>query len=108
MKTSAIQTMRAPCLVVDDFLPAAAAEQMREAIERHFAEPASHRPDSHQIWNYWFVPGLYTYLRTAPEKVFQRADVELFMEVLLSWSTSRLGLRQVTWPYLSLYVSDCR
>ena len=108
MKTSTIQTIRAPCLVVDDFLPAATAAAMRAAVERHFAEPAGHRPDSHQIWNYWFVPGLYTYLRTAPERVLQRGDVELFMEVLSSWSTSRLGLRQATWPYLSLYVSGCR
>ena len=81
---------------------------MRDAIERHFAEPARHRPDSHQVWNYWFVPGLYTYLRTAPEKILQRGDVELFMEVLSSWSTSRLGLCQATWPYLSLYVGGCR
>jgi hypothetical protein len=108
VKTSTIQTMRAPCVVVDDFLPAAVAAQMRDAIEHHFAEPASHHPDTHQVWNYWFVPGLYTYLRTTPEKILQRGDVELFMEVLSSWSTSRLGLRQATWPYLSLYVSGCR
>ena len=107
-KTPAIQTIRAPCLVVDDFLPATVAAEMCDAIEGHFAEPANHRPESHQVWNYWFVPGLYTYLRTAPERVLQAADVELFMEVLSSWSTSRLGLRQVTWPYLSLYVSGCR
>jgi len=31
-KTSAIQTIRAPCLVVDDFLPATVAAQMRDAI----------------------------------------------------------------------------
>ena len=30
------------------------------------------------------------------------------MEVLSSWSVSRLGLREVTWPYPSLYVSGCR
>ena len=107
-RTSAIQTMRAPYLVIDDFLPAEVAARMRADIDRHFSDPARHRPDTHQIWNYWFVPSLYTYLRTAPEKVLQRADIELFMEVLSSWSVSRLGLRHVTWPYLSLYVSGCR
>jgi hypothetical protein len=106
--TSAIQAMRAPYLVIDDFLPAEVAARMRGDIERHFSDPASHRPDTHQVWNYWYVPGLYTYLRTAPEKVLQHADVELFMEVLTSWSTSRLGLRHATWPYLSLYLSGCR
>jgi hypothetical protein len=77
-------------------------------IERHFADPGHHRPDTHQVWNYWFVPSLYTYLRTAPEKVLQRTDMELFMDVMSSWSVSRLGLRAVTWPYLCLYVSGCR
>jgi hypothetical protein len=84
------------------------AARLRTNIERHFSDPSRHRPETHQVWNYWFVPGLYTYLRTAPEKILQRADVDLFMEVLSSWSVSRLGLRQVTWPYLSLYVSGCR
>ena len=108
VKTSTIATMRAPHLVVDDFLPAVVAVRLRADIERHFAEPGRHQRETHQVWNYWFVPGLYTYLRTAPEKILQRADVDLFMEVLSSWSASRLGLRQVTWPYLSLYVSGCR
>ncbi len=108
VKTSTIATIRAPHLVIDDFLPAVVAARLRADIERHFAEPGQHQRDSHQVWNYWFVPGLYTYLRTAPEKILQRADVDLFMEVLSSWSASRLGLRQVTWPYLSLYVSGCR
>jgi hypothetical protein len=107
-KTSAIQTMRAPYLVVDDFLPAEMAARMRADIERHFSDPAHHRPDTHQVWNYWFVPELYTYLRTTPDKVLQHGDVALFVDVLSSWSASRLGLSEVTWPYLSLYVSGCR
>jgi 2OG-Fe(II) oxygenase superfamily len=108
VKTSVIQPMRAPHLVIDDFLPLEVAARLRADIERHFAEPGRHQRDTHQVWNYWFVPGLYTYLRTAPEKILQRADVDLFAEVLSSWSASRLGLRHVTWPYLSLYVDGCR
>ncbi len=108
VKTSVIETMRAPHLVIDDFLPAEVAARLRADIERHFGDPSGHQAATHQVWNYWFVPTLYTYLRTAPEKILQRADVELFMEVLSSWSASRLGLRRVTWPYLSLYVSGCR
>ena len=107
-RTSTIQTMRAPHLVVDDFLPAEVAAQLRADIDNHFANPGRHDPATHQVWNYWFVPGLYTYLRTQPEKILQRANLELFMDVLSSWSVSRLGLREVTWPYLSLYVSGCR
>jgi hypothetical protein len=108
VKTTTIEAMRAPHLVIDDFLPADVAARLRGDLERHFSHPGAHKPDTHQVWNYWFVRGLYTYLRTAPEKVLQRADVDLFTEVLTSWSVSRLGLRHVTWPYLSLYISGCR
>ena len=56
--------------VLDDFFPKAAA--IRAGIDAHFAEPAKHLPESHQVWNYWYVPGLYTYLRTSPDKVLPR------------------------------------
>ena len=105
---AAMPTMCAPDVVVDDFLPFETAEAMRRDIEAHFAKSGSHRPDTHQVWNYWFVPGLYTYLRTSPEKLINRDRVEHFMQVLRGWSAEALGLREVTWPYLSLYVSGCR
>jgi hypothetical protein len=105
---AAMPTMCAPYVVVDDFLPLETAEAMRRDIEAHFAKSGSHRPDTHQVWNYWFVPGLYTYLRTSPEKLIKRDRVEHFMQVLRGWSAEALGLREVTWPYLSLYVNGCR
>jgi 2OG-Fe(II) oxygenase superfamily len=100
--------MRAPFLIVDDFLPIEFATAMRGDIESHFSNPAEHRREVHQIWNYWFVPGLYTYLRTTPERVLQRAHVERFMQTLTDWAMQKLGMRNVTWPYLSMYVSGCR
>ena len=63
----------APLIVVDGFLPPELALEMRRDIETHFAKPEGHRPETHQVWNYWFVPDSYTYLRTAPEKVIERA-----------------------------------
>ena len=45
------------------------AREMRRDIDTHFSAPEQHRADTHQVWNYWFVPDSYTYLRTAPEKV---------------------------------------
>jgi len=103
-----METMRAPYIVVDDFLPLDTAEAMRRDIEAHFAKYDLHRPETHQVWNYWFVPGLYAYLRTNPEKLIRRDRVENFMQVLRNWSSEALGLGEVTWPYLSLYVSGCR
>src|SRR4051812_8037684 len=94
-------------VVIDDFLPLDIAEAMRADVERHFATPSAHQPNTHQVWNYWFVPGLYTYLRTTPEKVIQNSRVDYFMSALRDWSTATLGLGKVTRPYLSLYVSGC-
>jgi len=95
-------------VVVDNFLPHELAAAMRADIDAHFATPFKHRPDTHQVWNYWFVPQTYTYLRTQPEKIIQRASLDRFMGLLHSWSSETLGLARLSWPYLSLYVSGCR
>lgn len=100
-------TFSTPFLILDDFLPRTDAVAMRQQINSHFADPQKHRPDRHQIWNYWHVPGLYTYLRTMPEKVIERQFVARFVEALTIWSQYMLGLGHVTWPYLSLYVDGC-
>ena len=99
--------LRESYLTVDGFLAPAEAQAIRAGFEGHFAEPQGHRPDTHQLWNYWYVPGLYTYLRTNPEKVVPRALVEHFHAALTRWASERLGLAQVTWPNLSLYVDGC-
>jgi hypothetical protein len=100
--------LRAPVLIADDFLPAELAAAMRADIDAHFAEPGNHRADTHQVWNYWFVPELYTYLRTSPEKVIRRDRLERFVGGLQGWAIAALGMGQVSWPYLSLYVGGCR
>jgi hypothetical protein len=98
----------ASLIVIDGFLPSELALAMRQDIESHFANPREHRPETHQVWNYWFVPDSYTYLRTAPEKIIERARVDAFHSALREWSVAMLGMANVTWPYLSLYVSGCR
>jgi hypothetical protein len=105
---AALAPFRSPFVVIDDFLPLDLAELLRRGIETHFETPDTHRPATHQVWNYWFVPGQYTYLRTNPEKIVPRQDIETFMAVLRGWSARTLGMNEVTWPYLSLYVNGCR
>lgn len=95
-------------IVIDNFLPQAVAGAMRADLENHFRDPQAHRAETHQVWNYWFVPGLYTYLRTAPEKLIAVERVRAFVEALRARSISTLGLAGVTWPFLSLYVDGCR
>ena len=94
-------------MVVDGFLPLDHARSMREDVDDHFSNPHRHRPDVHQVWNYWHVPGSYTYLRTTPEKVIAREKVQAFVDALRTWAATNLGLAMVTWPYLSLYVPGC-
>ncbi|HEX9964422.1 MAG TPA: hypothetical protein VGB04_05505 [Allosphingosinicella sp.] len=101
-------TFSAPFMILDDFLPRADAVAMRRQINAHFAEPHQHTAERHQVWNYWFVPGLYTYLRTRPEKVIEKALVARFHHALTVWAQYMLGLGHVTWPYLSLYVDGCQ
>lgn len=102
------QVVDTPCLVIDNFLPADLAWAMRRDIEEHFAEPYRQSAERHQVWNYWFVPGLYTYLKTSPEKIVQQDRMQRFFDTLRGWSQANLGLSTITWPFLSLYVAGCR
>lgn len=91
----------------DDFLPDDEAEALREPIDVHFSEPHKHRVDTHYVWNYWYVPGIYTYLRALPEQVIPYERVAAFHAALTRWAGETLGLAKVTWPTLSLYVDGC-
>jgi hypothetical protein len=95
-------------VVCDDFMPADSAAAMRQDIDSHFEKPGAHRPEKHQVWNYWHIPELYTYLRTNCDKVIELERVQQFMATLTDWSIRTLGMGHVTWPYLSLYVSGCK
>ncbi|MBV9552809.1 MAG: hypothetical protein JO032_08470 [Alphaproteobacteria bacterium] len=95
-------------IVIDDFLPAAQAAAMRGDVEGHFRDPYGQRPETHQVWQYWFVPGLHADLRTAPEKVIAPERVQAFVEALRARAIAGLGLAGITWPFLSLHVGGCR
>lgn len=101
-------TFRKPYAVIDDFMPSSTAREMRAAVEAHFEKPYQHCAATHMIWNYWHVPGLYTYLRTLPERVIGPGLTETFHNRLFKWSEETLGLEGVNSSYLSLYVGGCR
>lgn len=101
------ECVRERFVVVDDFLAEDKSLAMRADIDAHFANPHRHEPPTHQVWNYWHVPGSYTYLRTTPEKVIARDKVTEFVDTLQRWAALNLGLAGMTWPYLSLYVPGC-
>jgi hypothetical protein len=91
-------------IVVDRFCPFAA--QLRDAFDAHFADPYAMHMQSHGVWNYWYVPGKYTYLRSAPAKVLGEALAQRFLGHLRDWALRHTGLVPVS-PLLSLYVSGC-
>jgi prolyl 4-hydroxylase len=99
--------LRERSMVQDDFLPVGEAEALRKHVERHFSQPHQHRPSTHQVWNYWHVPQLYTYLRTLPEKLIPHELCTSFHDTLSAWARETLGMPTVTWPTLSLYVNGC-
>lgn len=96
-----------PFATVENFLPSGEAEALRRAAEAHFLHPYQHTPETHFVWDYWYVPGIYTYLRARPERVLGPALANLFHQKLQHWAKETLGMGHVTWPMLSLYVDGC-
>lgn len=94
-------------LFVDGFLKDSAAQAMRDDIDNHFAEPYRHKSERHEAWNYWHVPGTYTYLRTTPEKIIARDKIVAFVEQLRVFAAVNFGFATVTWPFLGLYIPGC-
>jgi hypothetical protein len=92
--------------VETDFFDGAAA--LRHAFARHFASPHAQMPETHQVWNYWYAPPLYTYFRTDPRKVLGASLVHAFMGCLTRWSIRNLGLSGTTSPSLAMYLNGCR
>lgn len=106
IQPSAAPPFRAPHFFTDEFLPTSLASDMREAVDGHFANPYKHTHE-HQVWNYWYVPDMYTFLRTGPDRVIPRALLDQFHQRLSHWAFRALGLGYATWPYLSVYVDGC-
>src|SRR5476649_2001011 len=85
----------------------AGATRMRSSFERHFETPYTQTPRTHNLWNYWHVPELYTYLRAQPESILNAGELDHFWRILSAWSAKTLGMGNVSRPQLSLYVNGC-
>jgi hypothetical protein len=96
--------MQDPYVVMDQFFDGAAA--MRADFETHFRDPHKHTR-RHQVWNYWYVPELYTYLRTNPANIMSESLIAAFLTRLNAWAMGTLGLSTELQPWLSLYVDGC-
>lgn len=96
--------MHAPYVIAERFFDG--AEELRAAFEAHFQNPDKHTAQ-HQVWNYWYVPDSYTYLRTSPSKIMPEPLIQRFLARINGWAIETLGLSTRHHPWLSLYVDGC-
>jgi hypothetical protein len=82
------------------------AEAMRGVFDERFGRARPHGPESF-IWDYWHVPGQYTYLRTFGDRYFPEPLTKGFIERLKAWGREVLGCSTITPPWLSYYVEGC-
>jgi Rps23 Pro-64 3,4-dihydroxylase Tpa1-like proline 4-hydroxylase len=91
-------------LVVPDFF--AEAEALRDTFDQRFVRGRSDDPRSF-VWDYWHVPGQYTYHRTHGNRYFPEDLTTSFLNRLRSWGREVLGCTSVRLPWLSYYVDGC-
>jgi hypothetical protein len=94
--------------IIDDFLPLEVAFKMRNGIDRHFRNQERHTAHEHQIWNYWHIPDMYTYMRTDPHRIFGQEEIATLRDTLGAWTQHNLGMDLLHSPYLSMYINGCR
>jgi len=82
------------------------ANDMRAAVNQHFAKPYENA-DAKEVWSFWYVPELYTYLRTVSTSVLPEVLVARFVDGLRGWCRENLGIGGITHPTLSVYFDGC-
>ena len=70
--------------------------------------PSRDTEGSRFVWDYWHVPGQYTYFRTPALGVVAPSLLAAFTESLRTWGKQYLGATRVTVPWLSYYIEGCR
>jgi hypothetical protein len=80
-------------------------------LRRHFDErvgPTRERSENRYVWDYWHIPGQYTYFSTPALNVIPPSLVARFTQALRDWGLETLGSAHVTVPWLSFYIEGCR
>jgi 2OG-Fe(II) oxygenase superfamily len=91
-------------LVLSDFFEA--AEDLRRAFDSHFEDHVSCRFERF-IWDYWYVPGMFTYLRALPQTIFTEELLQPFLTRLRDFGRERLACRSIYLPTLNCHIEDC-
>jgi hypothetical protein len=83
------------------------ADELRRQFEAQVG-PSRNTEGTRFVWDYWHIPGQYTYLRTPALGVVAPTLLAAFTEELRSWGKRNLGATRVTVPWLSYYIEGCR
>lgn len=92
--------------VVENFLDAGFAGELRGCFDEHFAEPRQAHP-MRFVWDYWHVPGQYTLHRTQAANYFEPEAFKALTDALTEYGQAALGCRTISPPWLSFYVDGC-
>lgn len=60
------------------------------------------------VWDYWHVPGQYTYFRTHSRRFFRPDLYRRFTAAVRAWGSTHLGCDRISEPWLSYYIDGCR
>jgi hypothetical protein len=82
------------------------ADLLRRAYDAHFDDRISLRADRF-VWDYWYVPEFFTYLRALPQSIFPESVLEAFLARLLSFGRKELGCRRVLLPTVNCHIDGC-
>jgi hypothetical protein len=82
------------------------AEGLRGLFDERFAEPR--KLHGHRfVWDYWHIPGQYTFLRTPAWEYFPDELYVPFHEYLVRWGRETLGCWDISPTWLSIYIDGC-
>jgi hypothetical protein len=73
---------------------------MRAVFDERMRRERSRGPESF-VWDYWHVPGQYTYLRTFGNRYFPEPLTDAFLSRLRTWGRDVLGCASITPPWFS-------
>jgi len=59
------------------------------------------------VWDYWHIPGQYSYVRTFARQFFSPALYREFATAVSKWGEVQLGCTSFTEPWLSYYIDGC-
>jgi len=83
------------------------AQDLRAHFDANFADPRHSHPDRF-VWDYWNLPGEYTFVRTPAFHYFPQKMYQAFHRHLVNWGREHLGCHDVSPTWLSYYVEGCQ